>query len=65
MTDLRAAALAMPTADEWNRLVLAVNGLQSDLGRIRKDYRELEMRVSLVEREQESAEDAGAVTTNG
>lgn len=62
MTDLRAAALAMPTADEWNRLVLAVNGLQSDLGRIRKDYRELELRVSLVEREQESAGDDAEAT---
>jgi hypothetical protein len=42
---------ALPSADEWNRLVLAVNGLQSDIGRMRKDYRELETRVSLVERD--------------
>lgn len=47
---------ALPSVDEWNRLVLAVNSLQSDIGRLRKGYRELETRVSLVEREQESAE---------
>lgn len=65
MTDVRAAALAMPTAAEWAAVTKAVDALRADLGRVRKDYRELEKRVSLVEREQESAEDAGAVTTNG
>ena len=49
--------LAMPSADEWDRVTKAVGALRADLGRVRKDYRELEQRVSLVEREQESAED--------
>lgn len=57
MTDVRAAALAMPTAAEWDRVLRAVEGLRADLGRVRKDYRELEKRVSLVERKQESAEE--------
>jgi hypothetical protein len=51
MSDVRAAALAMPTTAEWTRLTKAVDALRADLGRVRKDYRELEKRVSLVERQ--------------
>jgi hypothetical protein len=33
-----------------------VDALRSDIGRLRADYRDLEKRVALVERQQESAE---------
>ena len=56
MTDVRAAALAMPTTAEWTHLTKAVDALRADLGRVRKDCRALEKRLALVEREQESAE---------
>jgi hypothetical protein len=56
MTDVRAASLAMPTTAEWTAVTKAVDALRGDLGRVRKDYRELEKRVALVERQQESAE---------
>jgi len=53
-----AAALAMPTAAEWAAVTKAVDALRADLGRVRKDCRELEMRVALVERQHVPA-DAG------
>jgi hypothetical protein len=59
MTDIKAAPLAMPTTAEWQRLTKAVDALRGDLGRVRKDCRELERRLALVEREHESADAEG------
>ena len=46
----------VPSAAEWQGVLTALSAMRGDIGRLRRDYRELEQRVTAAERQHENSE---------